>query len=370
MAKKTTVAPPKIRKHLEKIQPYPPGKPIEEVQREYGLDSVIKLASNENPCGPSPKAVKAMQAAAGEMHLYPDGGGFYLKDALAGKIGVKADEILLGNGSDEIVAFLAMAYLTPRRGLITSKYSFVRYRMAAELVGAPCTLVEMDDLCHDLDAIAAAVDKNTAMICLDIPCNPTGTLVTKRQMTAFLDKVPKDVIVVLDQAYFEFAESDPKFPDGLKLRKRFPNLIVLRTVSKAYGLAGMRLGYMVSRPEIVTDINRIRPPFNTNRMIQIGTIAALEDKAHLHKTLTTNAKGMAALEKGFAKLGLKSWPSYANFILVDMGRDCREVFEALLREGVVTRPMAGYGLGTCVRFSIGMPAENRRCLAALKKVLA
>ena len=370
MAKQTIVAPPKISKHLQKVTPYPPGKPIEEVQREYGLDSVIKLASNENPCGPSPKAVKAMQAAAGEMNLYPDGGGFYLKQALAGKISVKPDEILLGNGSDEIVVFLTMAYLSARRGMLTSRYSFVRYRMAAELVGAPCRLIEMNDMTHDLDASAAAVDKTTAMICLDIPCNPTGTMVTKRQMTAFLGKIPKDVIVVLDQAYLEFAEDDPKCPDGLQLRKAYPNLIVLRTVSKAYGLAGMRLGYMVARPEIVTDINRIRPPFNTNRMIQIGTIAALEDKAHLRKTLATNAKGMAQLEKGFAKLGLKSWPSHANFILVDVGLDCRQVFEALLRQGVVTRPMAGYGLTTCIRISIGTTAENRRCLTALKTALA
>lgn len=360
---------PQINKHLKNLAPYPPGKPIEEVKREYGLDSVIKLASNENPLGPSPKAVKAMQAAAIEMNLYPDGAAFYLKDAIAQRLGVKTSELFMGNGSDEIMALLAMAYLNPKRELITSTYSFVRYPMVAELAGAQCTLIPMKDMKHDLDAIAAAVTEKTAIICLDIPCNPTGTIVSKRELTKFFEKVPQEVIIVLDQAYFEFAAEDKNYPDGVALRKKHPNLFVTRTFSKSYGLAGLRIGYAVARPEIIHDLERVRPPFNASRIGQAAALAALEDTAHLKKTVANNAKGLKQLEEGFKKLGLKSWPSWANFVLVDIGQNGPAAFVELLKLGVVTRPMAGYGLTNFLRISVGTPAENKRCLAALKQVL-
>lgn len=360
---------PQLNPHLKTLAPYPPGKPIEEVKREFGLDSVIKLASNENPLGPSPKALKAMAKVAAEMNLYPDGAAFYLKEALAQRLGIAADEIVMGNGSDEITVFLAQAYLNPARELITSTYSFVRYPMAAALAGARCTLIPMKDMKHDLNAIAAACGPDTAIVCLDLPCNPTGTIVTKRELTKFLEKVPRETIVVLDQAYFEFAADDPNFPDGLALRKKFPNLVVMRTFSKAYGLAGLRIGYAVTRPEIVHDLERVRPPFNANRLAQAAALAALDDVTHLKRTMDNNAKGLKLFEDGFKKMGLKSWPSWANFILVDIGRSGPETFKALLALGVVTRPMAGYGLTNFLRISIGTAAENRRCLAALKQVL-
>ncbi|MCL5270723.1 MAG: histidinol-phosphate transaminase [bacterium] len=367
---RNSVPPPAINPHLANLAPYPPGKPIEEVQREYGLESVIKLASNENPNGPSPRALKAMAAVAGEMHLYPDGSGFYLKAALAARLGVAPAELILGNGSDEIVVFLALAYLRPGLELITSDHAFVRYRMAAELAGAQTRLVPMKDMRHDLKAIAAAVGPATAMICLDVPCNPTGTIVARRDLTTFLKKIPPRVIVVLDQAYHEFAAGDPGYVDGFALRAAFPNLVVTRTFSKAYGLAGLRIGYAAARPEIVNDLDRIRPPFNTSRLAQAAALAALDDAAHVRRTVQANARGLAQLEKGLRALGCATWPSRANFILTDLHRNGNEVFQTLLERGVVTRPMGGYGLSSCLRISVGAPAENRRCLAALKEVLS
>ena len=361
--------PPPINRHLRKLLPYPPGKPIEEVRREFGLETVHKLASNENPLGPSPRAIEAMQAVAGEMNLYPDGSAFYLKQALAARLDVKPEELILGNGSDEVMLLLALAYLGRGRGLVTSDYAFVRYRMAAELAGGPVHLAPMRDMHHDLDALAGAVGPQTAMICLDVPCNPTGTSVGRHDFLTFMRHVPAEVMVVLDQAYYEYAGGDKDYPDGLKLRRRFPNLMVLRTFSKAYGLAGLRIGYGVARPEIVSDLDRVRPPFNANRMAQAAALAALDDKAHLRRSVESNARGLAQLEQGFKALGLKTWPSKANFVLVDVGADGREVFQELLKRGVVTRPMAGYGLTTCLRISIGRPAANRACLGALAKVL-
>ena len=363
------LAPPRLNRHLKKLLPYPPGKPIEEVQREFGLKEVIKLASNENPIGPSPRAIRAMAAAAREMNLYPDGAAYYLKQELARRLRLRPEELIVGNGSDEIPVFLAQCYLNARRGLVTSQYAFIRYKMAADLVGAPATLVPMEDMRHDLKAILKAIDGKTAMICLDIPCNPTGSWVGREELIRFLDKVPPEIIVLLDQAYHEYAGDRRGFPDGLRLRHRFPNLVVARTFSKAYGLAGLRLGYAAARPEIISDLDRVRPPFNANRMAQAAAIAALKDANHLRRVVRTNTRGLIQLEKGFKTRGLKSWPSAANFLLVDVGRDGREVFQALLGQGVVTRPMAGYGLINCLRVSVGTPSENRRCLAALRRAL-
>jgi histidinol-phosphate aminotransferase len=371
MAKTQAAALPTLNPHLAKIVPYPPGKPIEEVKREFGLDSVIKLASNENPLGPSPKALKAMAAYAGEMNLYPDGFAFALRQAVAARLGVKPEELVFGAGSDEVVTLLAQAYLNPGNEMLTSNYSFVRYQMAAQQVGAACRLIPMQDMRHDLKAIAAAVTGKTAMICLDLPGNPTGSIVTRRELTSFLGAIPSRVIVVLDQAYFEFACDDPNFPDGLTLRKKFPNLVVTRTFSKVYGLAGLRIGYGVARREIVDGCERVRSPFNTNRLAQYAALAALEDAAHLKKSVALNAKGIAQYQKGFKALGLASWPTWANFILVDLGegREGKMIFNQMLKLGVVTRPMGGYGLNRCLRISIGTTAENRRCLAVLKQVL-
>ncbi len=360
---------PRLNPHLRKLQPYPPGKPIEEVQREYGLDDVIKLASNENPFGPSPSAVGIMASSAADMHVYPDGSGYFLKQDIANRLGVGVDELILGNGSDDITTFLSQCYLSRRKGLVTSNYAFVRYRMAAMAMNAPLTLVPMKNMRHDLSSMVEVVDRSTAMICLDVPCNPTGTIVTRGRLVAFLKRVPEEVLVLLDQAYFEYAGSDRKYPDGLELRKQHPNLVVTRTFSKAYGLAGLRIGYAVANPDLISDLDRVRPPFNTNRMAQMAARAALDDRAYLGRCIKANRRGMEQLGKGFTRLGLKYWPSHANFILVDVGRSCVDVGEALLCMGVVTRPMAGLGLKNCLRISIGRAAENRRCLTALQELL-
>jgi len=363
------IAAPTLNPHLGSIQPYPPGKPIEEVQREYGLQSVIKMASNENPLGPSPRALKAMAKAAREVNLYPDGAGFYLKAALAAKLGVAAEEIVLGNGSDEITGFLAQCYLGPGRELVTSDYAFLRYAMAAQLVDAQATLVPMRAMRHDLKAIGAAISPATTMLCLDIPCNPTGSSLGRRELATFLKKIPPAVIVVLDQAYFEYAQADPEYPDGLAMRRHHPNMVVTRTFSKAYGLAGLRIGYAVMPARMARDLDRVRPPFNTNRLAQAAALAALDDTAHLRRSIRVNAAGLTQLESGLRKLGVKTWPSRANFLLADLRCDARRAFEELLKLGVVTRPMSGYGLTSSLRISIGAAAENRRCLAALARVL-
>jgi histidinol-phosphate aminotransferase len=355
--------------------PYPPGKPIEEVKREFGLEEVIKLASNENPLGPSPKALRAMAAVAGEMQLYPDGAGYYLKAALADMIGITPEEIMLGNGSDEITVFLAQCYLNRKAGVITSDYSFVRYRNAAELMNAPLTLVPMKNFRHDLKAMLAAVTPTTRMVLLDLPGNPTGTIVTLAELKRFLKALPEHVIPVLDQAYYEYAIVDEDFPDGFDLRTLHPNLVVTRTFSKAYGLAGLRVGYAVAPAWLVHDVERVRPPFNTSRMAQAAALAALDDHQHLRRSVISNLKGLAQLNAGLGKLGLKPVPSHANFVLVDLapraaGRSGGQIFNELLKLGVVVRPMGGYGLSSFIRISVGTAAENRKCLAALRQVLA
>ncbi len=359
-----------LHKHLANVAPYPPGKPIEEVQREFGLKEVIKLASNENPLGPSPKALKAMAAAAREMNLYPDGAGYYLKRGIAKRLGVGEDEIILGNGSDEITLFLALCYLGPGRSIVTSDYAFVRYRMAAELMNARAKLVPMRDFRHDTAALGKAVDDSTVLLFLDNPCNPTGAMTTRRELARLLADVPRRVLVVVDEAYYEYACGDADYPDTLALRRKHPNLIVTRTFSKAYGLAGLRIGYGIARKEVVADLERVRPPFNTNRMAQAAALAALSDSGHLKKSVANNEHGKKYLAGEFRKLGLRFIPTWANFILVDLsprGISGSELYEKLLRRGVIVRPMGGYGLKTFVRISIGTGEENRRLAEALKR---
>ncbi len=360
-----------LLKHLESLAPYPPGKPIEEVQREYGLKEVVKLASNENPLGPSPKGLKALQKAAGEVNLYPDGGGYYLKQAIAKKLGVTPEEIVLGNGSDEITLFLALCYLEPGTNIVTSDLAFVRYRMAAQIKNASTTLVPMKKFGHDIAGIIQAVNRRTRLVFLDNPCNPTGAMISERQFVRLLKAVPANVPVIADEAYYEYAKDDPAYPDTLTLRKRFPNLIVTRTFSKAYGLAGLRIGYGIARPEIVRDLDRVRPPFNTNRVAQAAAAAALGDAAHLRQSVSTNEKGKRYLVPALEKLGVRCLPTWGNFILVDVkatGWEGAALNQELLKRGVIVRPMGGYGLTHHLRVSIGTPAENRRLIAALTSI--
>jgi histidinol-phosphate aminotransferase len=361
-----------LLKHLETLAPYPPGKPIEEVQREFGLKHVVKLASNENPLGPSPRALKAMRTAAEEVNLYPDGGGYYLKQEIARRLGVTPGEIVLGNGSDEITLFLALSYLDHRHSIVTSDLAFVRYRMAAQIKNAKSVLVPMKRFAHDTAGIAGAVSRATRLVFIDNPCNPTGSMVTRRQWERLLAAIPRDVMVVADEAYYEYAKHDPDYPDMPALRKKYPNLIVTRTFSKAYGLAGLRIGYAIARPEIVRDLERVRPPFNTNRIAQAAALAALGDTAHLRKSVATNEKGKRFLVPALEGLGIRCMPTWGNFILVDVsktGWTGAALNDALLRRGVIVRPMGGYGLHAHLRVSIGLPVENRRLIQALKEIL-
>jgi histidinol-phosphate aminotransferase len=253
---------------------------------------------------------------------------------------------------------------------VTSNYAFVRYRMAAELVGAPVALVPMKAMRHDVKAIARATSSATGMICLDIPCNPTGGMLTTQELEWLLRHVPATTVVLLDQAYYEFCAGQPGCPDGVALAAKWPNLVVTRTFSKAYGLAGLRVGYGLARPEIVADVDRVRPPFNVSRVAQAAALAALGDQAYVRRCVRVNARGLEQLAKGLDRLGLRRWPSHANFILVDLGRLAGPVFLAMQKRGVIARPMAGYGLATCLRISVGTPVENRKCLAALRAALA
>lgn len=349
------------------LQPYVPGKPIEELEREYGVKNVIKLASNESPLGPSPKALAAAQAVLPEMARYPDGGGFALKRALASKLGVLAEQITLGNGSNDILEFAARAFVTAQDEVLFSQHAFAVYPIVTQAVGARAVEVPARDWAHDLGAMAAAVTARTRLIFIANPNNPTGTWLQRAALEEFLDTMPASVIVVVDEAYFEYVE-DKEYPNTVAWLARYPNLICARTFSKIYGLAGLRVGYGVSSPAIADILNRVRQPFNVNSIAQAAALAALGDDAHLEKARRVNADGMRQLVKGFEQLGLDYIPSVGNFVCVEVGEAGR-VYEQLLRAGVIVRPVANYGMPRHLRVTVGLANENQRFLDTLKKIL-
>ncbi|WP_257284861.1 histidinol-phosphate transaminase [Endozoicomonas sp. SESOKO1] len=358
------------------MSPYQPGKPIEELAREQGLkvEDIVKLASNENPLGPPPSAVKAMAESLAELARYPDGSNYQLKQALAEKLKVAPEQLTLGNGSNDVLVLLAESFLDADSSAVFSQYAFVVYPLAVKAVGAESIVVPALDYGHDLDAMAEAIKANTRLVFLANPNNPTGTSFSKQALSGFLARVPDNVIVVLDEAYFEYGVGGD-LPDGIDLLDHYPNLVVTRTFSKAYGLAGARVGYSISNPAIADVLNRLRQPFNLNLPAQFGAVAALKDDAYLQKSIEINQQGMAYFEQGFAGLGLNWIPSSGNFITVDLRRDAMPVdampvYEGLLSKGIIVRPVANYGLPEHLRISIGLPEENRRCLEALSQVLA
>lgn len=350
------------------LQPYPPGKPIEEVEREYGVADTIKLASNENSLGPSPKAVAALREAAAAVHLYPDGGAYYLRRALADRLGVGEDWLLFGNGSNELIDLAVRAFVHVGDEAVVAQHAFVIYSMAVQAQGGRVVEVPARDFGHDLDAMAAAVSPRTRMVFLANPNNPTGTLFRRREWERFLATVPADVIVVMDEAYAEYVE-DADYPDVIGALDEQRPVLVLRTFSKVYGLAGLRIGYGVGAPALLGVIDRLRAPFNVNSLAQRAALAALQDDEHLARTRQMNRDGRCQLEAGLAALGLSFVPSSANFILVRVG-DVANVYEQLLRRGVIVRPVGVYGLPEHVRVTIGTGAENERFLGALAEVLA
>jgi histidinol-phosphate aminotransferase len=357
------LVPPWIRS----LEPYPPGKPIDELEREYGVCGSIKLASNENPLGPSPKAVEAVRAALGELHRYPDGGCYHLKRALAAKLGVSREALLLGNGSNEIIELLVRTFLQGGDDAVMADQAFVIYRMVVQSHGARAICVPLRDFTHDLEAISDAVTDRTRLIFLANPNNPTGTIFHRDAWQDFLRSVPSRVLIVMDEAYAEYVD-DPGYPDALADLRRDRPLVVLRTFSKIYGLAGLRVGYGVGPPELIDLMNRLRAPFNVSTLAQAAALAALDDDEHVERTRRANAHGMRELRAAFTKLGLEQVPSWANFILVRVG-NARRVYEGLLRKGVIVRPVPVYGFPEHLRVTVGRPEENRRFIEALTEVL-
>lgn len=347
---------------------YEPGKPISETARELGLDpeDIVKVASNENPLGPAPMALDAIRSAAEEMHIYPDGGGYKLRSALAEKYDLQLENIVLGNGSNEIIELLCHCFLNPKAELIAAEHAFVVYKLMATLFGAKYVEVADPDFIHDLDAMADAITENTRLVFIANPNNPTGTMVDEATIDRFMARVPEHVVVVFDEAYFEFVTDAP---DTLKYVKEGRNVIVLRTFSKAYGLAGLRIGYGLAAPNVAAVLQKARQPFNTNEVAQRAALASLADVEHVANTVKNNAAGLSVYEAAFQSRGLHYVPSVANFILVQVG-DGDKVFAEMLKRGVIVRAMRSYKLPGWVRISIGTPDENDRCLEVLDEVLA
>lgn len=356
-------------RQLRDLEVYEPGKPIEDVARELGLKphEIIKLASNENPLGPSPKALAAMRDALDRAHFYPDGGGYYLREAIAEKTGLKRENVILGNGSNEIIELIGHAFLRPGDEVITAKHAFVVYKLMATLFDAHTVEIDDPGFTHDLTAMASAVTEHTREIFIANPNNPTGTLVRQNEIDRFMERVPESVIVVFDEAYFEFLE-EPL--DTLKfICEGRKNVIVLRTFSKIQGLASLRIGYGLGSSELIGVLQKTRQPFNANGIAQAGALAGLRDEEHQRKTRALTIEGRDFLQREFAALDLEFVPSHANFVLVNVG-DGTAVFKKLLALGIIVRAMASYKLPGWIRVSVGTMEQNRRFIAALRELLA
>lgn len=358
-------------KGVQALSPYQPGKPIDELARELGLNpaEIIKLASNENPLGPSEKALAAARKALEELCLYPDGNGFELKQALANRFGVGMDQITLGNGSNDVLEVIARCFADTDSEVVFSQYAFAVYPIVTQAIGAKGVPVPAKEWGHDLDAMAAAVTERTKLVFVANPNNPTGTVHTAKAIEAFLDQIPERVLVVLDEAYCEYLTGS-EYPDGIKLLERYPNLIVCRTFSKAWGLAALRVGYAISSPAIADILNRVRQPFNVDSVALAAATAVLQDEAYLNRSREVNEAGLRQLSEAFELIGLPYIPSAGNFIAVEVGDQALGIYQSLLAHGVIVRPIAGYGMPRHLRVSVGLPEENQRFLDALSQSLA
>jgi histidinol-phosphate aminotransferase len=354
---------------LRDLVVYEPGKPIEDVARELGLKpaQIIKLASNENPLGPSPKALAAMRDAIERANFYPDGGGYYLREAIAGKVGLKRENVILGNGSNEVIELIGHAFLRPDDEVITARHAFLVYKLMATLFAARTIEIPDPDFKHDLGAMADAINPRTREIFIANPNNPTGTLVSQDEIDRFMERVPEHVVVVFDEAYYEFLENPP---DTLKfIREGRDNVIVLRTFSKIQGLAALRIGYGIGTESMISVLQKTRQPFNVNAIAQAAALAGMQDEEHQRKTRELTWEGRDFLQKHFEKVGLRYVPSHANFVLVEVG-DGKAVFDALMQRGVIVRDMAAYQLPQWIRVSIGTMEQNERFVQELRTVLA
>ncbi len=353
---------------VQGLQPYQPGKPLEELEREYGIKDAIKLASNENPLGISPKVATALQEALPQLNFYPDGNGFRLKQGLAEKDGVSPNMITLGNGSNDVLELIARAFATSAHSIVFSQHAFAVYPIVTQAIGATAIKTPALNWGHDLNAMLAAIREDTRIVFIANPNNPTGTCLDKTELKAFLAAVPDNALVVMDEAYFEFVD-DPNYPNSIEWINEHPNLIVCRTFSKAYGLAGLRVGYSVSHPDVSNILNRVRQPFNVNSLALLAAEVALTDKDFLQRSIAVNKEGLTQVSAQLEALGIGYIPSVGNFIAVDVGQPAAPIYEGLLRKGVIVRPVAAYEMPNHLRVSIGLSHENARFIEALKQVL-
>jgi len=354
---------------ITELSPYQPGKPTEELERELGITNSVKLASNENPLGPSKKVIQKLPDLLSSLARYPDGSGYELKQRLQDKYGIESNRITIGNGSNDVLELIARVFLGPGLESIVSEHSFVVYPLVTKSLGADLNVIPAKNFAQDMSATLAAVSEATRIVFIANPNNPTGTWVNESDLRMFLDGIRDDVLVVLDEAYFEYVSVDG-YPNGLKLVDEYPNLIVTRTFSKAYGLAGLRIGYSVSHPDIADLMNRVRQPFNVNSMSLAAALVALDDDEHLKRSIDVNAEGLAFLAQACDEMGLGYIPSVGNFLTIDVGKDASKVYDALLMEGVIVRPIGVYGMPNHLRVTVGLPEENARFKVALQKVLS
>ncbi len=357
-----------LRNGVEDLIPYPPGKPIEELERELGISGSIKLASNENPLGPSPMALQAIKENLSTLNRYPDGSSYYLKSKLSRKYNIPIDQIIIGNGSNELIELVIRTFLSPGEHTVQAFPSFLVYEKMVKGAGGRMTSVPLSDFRLDLAGMSKAVSPDTKIVFVNNPNNPTGTVVSGPDLIGFLRDIPKDIIVVLDEAYIEFV-SDATVAQGLELLAEHPYLVVLRTFSKLYGLAGLRVGYGFASKEVVDFINRVRQPFNANSLAQIGATASLEDQAFLSKSLKVVKEGLDYLYRSLEGIGLEYVPSQTNFFLVKVPGGGKKIYNMMLKEGVIVRSMDSYGLPDYIRITVGLPDENKRFIRTLEKVL-
>jgi histidinol-phosphate aminotransferase len=353
---------------LSSITPYPAGKPISELERELGLKNIIKMASNENPFGPSPEAIKALTQELANIFRYPDGNCYELKRKLSLKFHLKSENFIIGNGSNEIIELLIRAFVRPGEEVIMADPSFIVYRTATIVVGGKPVFIKLKNFSYNLETMLNAINKKTRMVIIDNPNNPTGIIVKKQELDAFVKNLPENVILVLDEAYREFVQ-DSDYPGELDYIGNGKPVVVLRTFSKAYGLAGLRIGYGIT-DECITDyLNRLRQPFNVNFAAQIAAVAALDDNEHIRKTVENNRDGMNFIIKSMTEIGLRCVPSQSNFILVELPVDAEVMYKEMLKRGIILRSMKGYGLPDYIRITIGLPEDNKRVVREIKSIL-
>lgn len=353
---------------MSRLSPYIPGKPVQELERELGIRNAIKLASNENPLGPSPRAMKAMRKALPSVNMYPDGDAYYIKHKLADKLNVQPENLIFGNGSNDVIDIIARTFMKPGDEAVMGEYAFIVFPIVTQAVGARVVTSPMPDLVHNLEDFYSRITSKTRAIFIANPNNPTGTIVRRQELEWFLEMVPEDIVVVIDEAYFEYVD-DPEYPNSLDYRNSGKSVITVRTFSKIYGLAGLRLGYGVSSPEIVSPMHRIRHPFNANLLAQVAAFAALDDQNHVSEARLINKDGLTYISGELKKINVSFTPSFSNFILIDLKTDPIPIYNSLLKLGVIVRPVTNYGLKTHLRVTVGLPEENERFIWAMKRVL-